>query len=310
MTRPTGSLRVGVVDVGGTSMRRARVDVGGSATPVVGEVTGVSVPTSPDAAVRLVLELAAVAGEGADAVGVVLPGLVDDASGTGVWAENIGWRDVPFARLLRERIAVPVAVGHDVRAWGLAETRHGAGRGFSNVAVVPLGTGIAAALMVDGRPLVGRGFAGEIGHLRVTSDEPCVCGGTGCLEAVASAAGIVRQYNRVAARPVTGAVEVADAVRRGDPDASRVWAIAVDRLAEGLAALVSVVAPQALVLGGGLARAGHDLLLGPLSDQLASRLHYSPVPRVLPAAFEGNGGLVGAAVLAADVTATAERRTR
>lgn len=295
--RRTG--RTGVVDVGGTSMRRSVVEIDAAGQPVVGEVVSERSATDPSTAVAQVLDLAEAASRDVDAVGVVLPGVVDEARGTGVWSENLGWRDVPFGDLLRARLAVPVEVGHDVRAWGAAERRWGAARGLSDVAVVVVGTGIAAALVVDGRSVVARGLAGEIGHLRVADDEPCACGGTGCLEAVASAAGIVRAYNAVAERPVTGAVEVADGVRRRDPRAVEVWETALDRLADGLAALTTVVAPEAIVLGGGLSRAGEDLLLEPLRGRLATRLTYTPVPDLRATAFAGTGGLIGAACLAA-----------
>lgn len=294
--------RYGVVDVGGTSMRRSVVELDDAGEPVLGEVVAEPAATDPAAAVEQVLATAERASHGVDAVGVVLPGLVDEVSGTGVWSENLGWRDVPFGALLRERLDVPAAIGHDVRGWGDAERRWGAARGLTDVAVVVIGTGISAALVVDGRPLVARGLAGEIGHLRVASDEPCACGGTGCLEAVASAAGIVRQYNAVAERPVDGAIEVVAAARRGEATAVAVWHTALDRIADGLAAMSTVVAPEAIVLGGGLARAGDELFLAPLRDRLTARLTYTPVPDLRPAVFAGTGGLIGAACVAARTT--------
>ena len=117
-------------------------------------------------------------------------------------------------------------------------------------------------------------------------------------------AGIVRAYNAAAVQSVTGAVDVAAAVRRGEPIAVEVWSTALDRLADGLAALTTVVAPEAIVLGGGLALAGEELLFAPLRSRLAERLHYSPVPDLLPAAFESTGGLVGAALLAVELLET------
>lgn len=298
---PGGPVRIGVVDVGGSSMRRGTVEMHPSVTPVVTDVVSAPAATDPHEAVAQVLDLAEAAARDADAVGVVIPGVVDEATGVGVWSENLGWRDVGFGDLLRARLDVPVALGHDVRAWGAAEQRWGAGRDRSDVAVVVVGTGISAALVVDGRPLVARGFAGEFGHLRVAGDEPCACGGTGCLEAVASAAGIVRAYNAATGRSVTGAVDVAEGALRGEAVAAQIWATAMDRLADGLAALTTVVAPQVIVLGGGLALAGDRLLFAPLRSRLTERLRYSPVPELLPAHFKGSGGLVGAALLAADL---------
>lgn len=261
------------------------------------------VPGSPDAAVAQVLEMAEDIGSQADALGVVVPGIVDEEAGLGVWSENIGWRNIAFADLLAQRLPCPVAFGHDVRAWGLAEASLGAARGKDNVAVVPVGTGIAAALIVDGKALRARGVAGEIGHLRVGGSQPCRCGGTGCLEAVASATAIVRSYNEQAQASVQGAVEVTRALLAGDEIAARVWWQAVGYLADGLAAVTAVLAPERFIIGGGLAGAGEDLLFQPLRDRLAERVHYGEVPELVPATFAGTGGLVGAALLARDVLA-------
>lgn len=291
--------RVGVVDVGGTTMRRSVVELDAAGAPVVAEIVTESSAATPEEAVAQVLDMAQAASRHSASVGVVLPGVVDEDRGIGVWSENLRWRDVPFAELLRERLDVPVEIGHDIRAWGAAERRWGAAKDLSNVAVVVVGTGIAAALVVDGRPLVARGMAGEFGHLRVAGDEPCACGGTGCLEAVASAAGIVRRFNAVSEQQASGAIEVAAAVRRGEPLAVEVWASALDQLADGLAALTTVVAPEVIVMGGGLSRAGEELLLDPLRARLSARLHYTPVPSLRAAAFAGTGGLIGAACVAA-----------
>lgn len=289
---------VAVVDVGGSSMRQATVAFDRNGAPRVSGLRSLGVPDSADAAVAQILQMAEDVGADAAALGLVVPGIVDEEAGLGVWSENIGWRNIAFADLLRNRLPCPVAFGHDVRAWGLAEATLGSARGKDNVAVVPVGTGIAAALIADGRPVRSRGLAGEIGHLRVGGNQPCRCGGTGCLEAVASAAAIVRDYNVEAHASVRGAVEVVEALAAGDPIAARVWWRAVDYLADGLAALTAVLAPESFVLGGGLAGAGEELLFEPLRTRLAARVSYGPVPKIVPATFAGTGGLIGAALLA------------
>lgn len=287
-----------VLDVGGSSMRQARVSINPDGSPRIEGMMSLGVPGSADAAVAQVLEMAADIAVDAAALGVVVPGIVDEDAGVGIWSENIGWKNVPFAELLAQRVDCPVAFGHDVRAWGLAEATLGSARGRDNVAVVPVGTGIAAALIIDGSPLRARGVAGEIGHLRVGGDQPCACGGIGCLEASASATAIVKSYNAEAQATVRGAVEVAQALLDGDPIAARVWWRAVDYLADGLAAVSAVLAPQTFVIGGGLAGAGEELLFEPLRVRLAERVKYGEVPEVVPATFAGTGGLVGAALLA------------
>ncbi|WP_461036533.1 ROK family protein, partial [Streptomyces mayteni] len=139
------------------------------------------------------------------AVGVGLPGAVDEAAGVAVYSANLGWRDVPIRRLLTERLggAAPVALGHDLRVAALAEGRLGAGVGVDRFLLVALGTGIATALSIDGRTEPGaHGRAGELGHVVVRPGGTlCGCGRRGCLEAVASAAAVGRAWAAAAGAP-------------------------------------------------------------------------------------------------------------
>ncbi len=288
------------LDVGGTSMKGAVL------TLELERVQAVRRPTPHgDAAVGAVVdtvaELVAQAAKagGADAVGVAVPGIVDDERGVAVWSENIGWRDVPFRSLIAERTGLPVAVGHDVRAGGMAEIRFGAARGARNSLVVPIGTGIAAAMMIDGHLCVGNGYAGEIGHMSVGVDEPCVCGGTGCLEAVASGPGIARRYARRAGR-AADAGAVAALAAEGDPDATAVWDETIGFLGTALAAASALLAPEVIVIGGGLSRAG-DRLLGPLAVDIDRRLTFHRRPRLVTARFADEAGCVGAGLWARDL---------
>ncbi len=102
--------------------------------------------------------------------------------------------------LLTELTGLPGVVAHDVRSAGLAEWRLGSGVGADNLLFLSIGTGIAGAMVVDGRMLDAGGYAGEIGHTRVTAagDARCACGQVGCLETLASAAGVARTYARLA----------------------------------------------------------------------------------------------------------------
>jgi glucokinase len=285
------------LDVGGTSMKGAIMD------HELGRTATVRRPTPRgDAAVSAVLdlvaELVAQAGD-AEAVGVAVPGIVDDETGVAVWSENVGWRDVPFRDLIEKRTGLPVAVGHDVRAGGTAELRLGAARGTRNSLVVPIGTGIAAAMVIDGHLCVGNGYAGEIGHMSVGADEPCVCGGTGCLEAVASGPAVARQYARRTGRETT-ADAVAALVAEGEPDAVAVWAETVGWLGTALAAATVLAAPEVIVIGGGLSRAG-DLLLRPLAEEIDARLTFQRKPRLTMARFADEAGCVGAGLWALDL---------
>jgi glucokinase len=283
--------RVVAVDVGGTDIKAALV--GGDGAALVDR--SLPTPRSPerivDAVAALVDELGPVA-----AVGMAVPGVVDDENGIAVWSENLGWSDVPFAALVRERCGLPTVLGHDVRTGALAETRVGAARGMSDVVYLSIGTGIAAGIVLGGRLHAGGGYAGEIGHTPAGHDEPCACGGRGCLEAIASAAAIARRYTVRSGRPAAGAAEVLAA---GDPDALAVWDEALDALAGALAWVASVLAPEAIVIGGGLSRAG-AALLDPLNDRIPRRLTFQRIPRLVPAALGDRAGCIGAGLLALD----------
>ena len=283
------------VDVGGTATKAVLVDDAGAVLEVRSRPTprrGPSVvPEVLDLVAELVRELPA------DHVGVAVPGIVDERRGVGVFSENLAWRDVPFADLLADRLGRPVAFTHDVRAGALAENVLGAGRGARTMLFVPLGTGIASALVVDGRVHDADGYAGELGHVDVGHGEPCRCGSTGCLEAVSSAAAVARRYTARTGREVGGAVDVARRVEAGEPAAVAVWNDAVEGLVTALTWTAGVLAPEVVVVGGGLSGA-KGLLLEPLARGLSARLTFQREPRLVVAALGGLAGCRGAALTA------------
>lgn len=252
-----------------------------------------------DLVVRLVDELAGSTEHPVDGIGLVVPGVVDEAAGIGVFSANLGWRDFPFSERISARTGLTVAFGHDVRAGGLAECRIGAARGLGNAVIIPIGTGIAGALVLDGRLYSGDGYAGEIGHIDVGHGEPCGCGQTGCVEARASSAAIARRYAQRSGQPVNGAADVAELMRSGDRKALTVWQEAIDALARGILVVATVLGPQAVVLGGGLALAG-DLLIDPLRNRLDGLTTFQRRPELRLAALGDEAGCLGAALLAID----------
>ncbi|NNC11718.1 ROK family protein [Planctomonas sp. JC2975] len=295
-------------DVGGTDMKAALVDSDGqlretlrTPTPLEGEGTGRAVVAT---AARLASELTARhADVSPAAAGLLVPGNVDDVRGIGVFAENLGWVEYPFRDEGSAALGLPVAFGHDVRGAGEAEHRLGAARGFDDVLVVTIGTGIAAAVYVGGRLHTGGGLAGEIGHDRVAEGPVCACGGRGCLEAVASAAAIARRYTARTGRSVSGAREVLDRMHRGDANAAAAWESALDALAIGFSHAVALLAPQAIVVGGGLSEAGEELLQ-PLRERLDGILTFHRRPLLIKASIGADAGLYGSALAARDVAAS------
>jgi glucokinase len=292
------------LDVGGTTIKGAVVDHDGM---VMGRLRR---PTPPrdngaDAVLAAILatidELAGAAPRsfGVRAVGLVVTGIVDERRGMAVHSENVGWRNVPVRSLVEQATRLPVGFGHDVRAGTLAEWRLGAGRGLEDLVFIPIGTGVSAGIVVQGRLITGGGYAGEIGHLDVGHGESCTCGGRGCVEAVASAAAITRRYGAVSGQAVAGAREVAERMVAGDPTARRIWDDAMEALGVALAWTSVVLAPQAILLGGGLARSG-SLLFEPLGQALGRHLGVVRRPQLVPATLQDDAGFLGAALLAWD----------
>ncbi|WP_207345935.1 ROK family protein [Arthrobacter sp. E3] len=233
------------------------------------------------------------------AVGVTVPGIVDEAAGVGVYSANLGWHDFPFAATLTQSLGLPVGFGHDVGMAGEAEFRLGAAVGRSDVLVLVIGTGIAAAVMCDGRRVAGGGYAGEIGHAMVPGPD----GKLAIMESLGSAGAIARRYTQATGEPVAGAREVLARAAAGDQTAENVWKDAVDALAFGVAQCVSILGTETVVLGGGLSMAG-----APLFDALAARvdelLTFHRRPEYLHAALGENAGLIGSALKARSMRAT------
>ena len=293
------------LDVGGTGMKCALVRPDGTTYRTERHPTGAE--RGPAAVVDGVLGVAEglvgtarAAGLAPVAVGIAVPGVVDEATGTAVWSTNLGFRDVPLRDLLTARLDLPAALGHDVRVGGIAEARLGAGRDSRHVLFVAIGTGIAAAHVVAGSAFAGaHGAAGELGHVVVRPDGPrCGCGQSGCLEAVASAAAVGRRYLDLSGVPATAA-EVVALAAGGDEVAGRVWRETVDALADGLLTAQALYDAEVIVLGGGLAEAGADLL-DPLGRAVRQRLTFHREPRLVRAALGDEAGCLGAALLALD----------
>ncbi|WP_285042929.1 ROK family protein [Plantibacter sp. LMC-P-059a] len=277
------------VDVGGTGVKAALTAADGTVLGRWREATPVDDPSGSrtrDVVLRLVETAHAVSPP--VAVGVVVPGVVDEEQGVCIHAVNLGWRDLAFPELLRPSLDVPLAFGQDVRAGALAEAVSGAAAGIDGtIAFVPVGTGLASALVIGGLPFAGGGWAGEIGQ-RVIQDGPH----RGLrVEELASAGGIAR---RAGARD---AKTVADAAARGESPAVAIWNDAVEALAEALAGITVVAAPAAIVVGGGLALAG-PALFEPLERALRDRLAIVRVPAILPARHGDEAATVGAGILA------------
>ena len=249
------------------------------------------------------------------AIGVGSPGPLDIDHGLILSPSNLrNWDRIPIVEVLSKKFAVPVILDNDANAAALGEFSFGAGRGFKNVFYVTVSTGIGGGVIIDGNIHHGVSTgAGEIGHTIVDPDGVrCTCGSVGCLETVSSGTHLVRLVKEKldAGEPTAICDLIADgtelstqvlleAVRRGDPVAIDIWDKACRYLAISIANAISLLAPEVVVIGGGISSAG-ELLLEPLRrlvPQYVSMIPKSEI-NIVTAELGTESGLYGAIELA------------
>jgi len=248
------------------------------------------------------------AGQMLAGVGLCSPGPLDHKSGVILDPPNVPvLHNVPLARLLEARLALPVRLEHDAKASGLGEYYYGAGRGAASMVYIVVGTGVGAAIIVDGQLLRGEhNLAGEIGHITIDMHgEPCSCGSTGCVETLLAGPGLVRGYRRAlqeaaelppgAPHPdeVTGEV-VTQRAAAGDPLALAVMARAGESLGTAVATAAMILNIDLYVIGSSVAKAG-DLLLEPARQAVWRHAHRSVAStvRIVPSALADDGPILG-----------------
>jgi glucokinase len=311
----------GGIDLGGTKIQAVIVDddnnaVGSArrATPTTGgppDVARELVTALRDAAKAAEIDTRALAG-----IGVGSPGSVQEGNVTG--AGNLpGWEGTyPLAAVLERDLGCRVSLGNDVRVATLAEFKLGAGRLYESLLCVSWGTGVGGGLILEGRPWIGRGSAGEIGHVVVEIDGAlCTCGRRGCMEAYAGRAAmeiharhlhddkgrktdlfkLMREHNR--ARLTSGVW--ARALEQKDKLATHMIERAVRALGAGIASVQNVLDVEGVIISGGLGvRLGHPYAKR-ISDAMMPHLFVdSHPPHVHVAALGDLSGGIGAALLA------------
>jgi glucokinase len=228
-------------------------------------------------------------------VGVGIPGLFDAGEGIATFTPNLpaDWERRPVVKPLRDRLGVPVRLINDARAFGLAELRLGAGRGCDTMVGLALGTGVGGVVIVGGEVHFGHdGTGGELGHQTLLPDgPPCTCGNRGCLEAFARADAVAAACGTATAEEAVAAAQAGDArAVAGLAEIGR-W------LGVGIANLIVVLTPDRVVLGGGVAGAGH-LLVEPIRDEVRRRVFVTDVDAVeiVTAELGTWAGSIGAAI--------------
>jgi len=303
---PEGPLALGV-DLGETAARFGLLDLAGrlvatETLPFRRRQRDGSVDTAivSDGITALLAETGL--GDRIAGIGVAVPGLVDREAGAVRYAANLGWQDVALAGQLALEFDRPVLLDRNTNAALLAEEWWGTAAHDDPAIFVTLGSGIGAAIRVDGQFVRGAsGAPGEFGHIPAVADGPeCRCGQRGCLEALASSAAVQRSYQRLAnATPDGGISAVVQAAREGDPFALHVLDEAARHLGIGIATLVNLFNPSVVILGGELMEA-EDLILARIDAQVRARsLKVSSAAlRLVSSSFHGDAALIGAATTA------------
>lgn len=213
-------------------------------------------------------------------VGLGLAGLIDSERGVCVESHRSGWRDVPLGAMLRARLGVPVWIDNDVNAFATAERLVGRARHATDFAVVTLGRGIGAALVLGGQLYRGpRGAAGELGHtLAERNGRQCECGMRGCLEAYVSSPNLVVQFNELYPhQPVSRVEDLAELALRHDERSTALLGSAGARLGEGLANLTTLFDPNLIIIGGEGVAVG-EALLNPMRRAFERRRFFKTAP--------------------------------
>lgn len=264
------------VDVGGTTVKMGLFNVDGEVLDkweikTRTENGGEAILPDIAAAANAKLEEKGIAKDEVAGIGIGIPGPIND-DGVVPHTANLGWGYKEVTKELEELTGLPCKGGNDANVAALGEAWKGGAAGYSNVVMVTLGTGVGGGIIIGGKIITGsNGAGGEIGHLHVDDNIPghCGCGNQGCLEQVASATGITNLANQALAasdKPSmlregeVSAKTVFDAVKADDELAKEIAERFGKYLGTALANITAIVDPQAIVIGGGVSKAGPILL--------------------------------------------------
>jgi glucokinase len=311
----------GGIDLGGTKIQTAIVDTGGDVkgesrrpTPTNGGPQDVADEMA--AALKEAAEQAGVETAALEGIGIGSPGDADEKTGIVSGARNLpGWEgSFPLVQTLKEALGTEVRIGNDVQVATEAEFHLGAGREFQSLIGVFWGTGVGGGLVLDGKPWLGRGAAGEIGHMVVKrGGAKCPCGRKGCMEAYAGRSAMEaearRQHEEGRKTDLFKLMEKHDkprltsgiwerAIDADDHLAEDLIHRAIEALGTGVASAVNLLDPEAVIIGGGLGVRFGDRYMEPLTKEMGKHLFLDEKPPAVRVAALGDlGGAIGASLL-------------
>ncbi len=308
------------IDLGGTDIKGAVIDEDGrfmAKRKTASETHRGSEQVIANIA-ALITDLLTEAGltiQDTEGIGIGIPGTVDGQTGRVDYSNNLKWRDIPIVELLKQCFDTTIKITNDANAAAIGEMRFGAGRQYTDAVLLTLGTGLGSGIVIGGRLFVGNCSAGaELGHMVIRAGgELCTCGRRGCFEAYASATALVREARKAAQKDKNsemwrhlkdGNIKNMNAripfdCRHTDKAAARVVEDYIENLAEGMANVVNMLRPQAIMVGGGVSNEGEGLLT-PLRKRVMARAFggaQSPRVEIVTAKLGNDAGVYGAAAL-------------
>ena len=308
------------IDLGGTFIKGGIVDDLGNIiyadkTPTESENGADRVAMNISALVKTLLQKVGLNKDDVEGIGMGVPGMIDSKAGNVIYSNNLRWKDFRIGEKVSQLTGLQVKIANDANVAALGEAKFGAAKGFENVVLLTLGTGVGGGIVAEGKLLEGNKSAGaELGHaVIVANGEQCTCGRKGCLEAYASATALIRDTKRAmeahkdskmweigSLEKVTG--KVAFDYKDSDPYAREVVENYIAHLAFGITNFANIFRPQVILLGGGVCAQG-DALVKPLQallnrDIFAGEL--GPQVEIKIAELENSAGLLGAAALLMD----------
>lgn len=306
--------RIGV-DLGGTNIAVGIVDEEYHIVAQCSVPTGAFRPYEQTVAdmiraIETALDKAHVQISQCQSIGVGSPGTCDSDRGVVVRAYNLGWNEVPLCRMLSDHFGIPARLSNDANCAALAEVVAGAAAGCQNLVLITLGTGVGGGIIIGGKIYAGMRSAGaEVGHTVLILDgEPCTCGRRGCWEAYASVTALIRQARQAAEEDPRSALNrleelngytICCAADGGDAAAQRVVSRWCEYVAAGMTDIVNTLAPEMILVGGGISRQG-EKILGPIREYVADHCfgqHEGAIPVIKEAALGNEAGIIGAAAL-------------
>ncbi|MGN0817438.1 MAG: ROK family protein [Candidatus Coproplasma sp.] len=302
------------IDVGGMSLKGMRTDAEGNVLAEGGAPTdcGNGGKNLTEGIARLCLSLMDGAEGELGGVGIGCPGVIESATGTIIFAGNLGLKNYPLGEELEKLLKTTVKVTNDANAAALGEARFGAGKEYKNSILVTLGTGVGGGIIIDGKLFEGNKSAGaEIGHMVIERyGERCTCGRRGCFEAYSSATALMRRTKwAMEENPVsdmwktytsdTCTGKTAFEYAETDRTAREVVDWYVNYLACGLINLANIFRPEVIMLGGGVSAQGENLtapLQAIVDKEVFGGGSHAPV-KILTASLGNKAGALGAAAL-------------